>query len=548
MIKMLRERFFLPEAAARLENIRTQTQQKFDALLFFGLSRAEVFIVACAALINFIQIFGTNIFYQPDSGSYLIGAYQIFHKFDFSAVSLNRTPGYQIMIAPIIGLLGNHCVLGIKLLQHGMLIFIPLFINRIVKLLTQSPIFAFACAFLSCFNLQLQSYGHLPMSEVSYSFALTLGVLLTLRFLTEGRHSLFYGVCLVFAWTSYIRPNGLLLVCIAIGIYFLRVIAREKWDWLWAGIPKARRRTYSYLKGFLGVMLFIGVLLPWLTYNYKTYGYFSMTRNFGLALYSNVIEYAGLRNPKNVYLNDIKDKWNQYQDKRVRDGRGPETTYSWYNHFPSWGAYREITGLGFGEADAIYEKAAKEGIRLEPKAYLRHCLDGIKRLLISYEPTYLYLPSISEEQSKNKFYQYALDIHKSANSFYATYDWALKDQLVIYEKENWLTPIYMGLVNFYHPFVAVNRNIAIFFPWFVFGIICGVLSIGGKRGMLWGYLMAVLFYQVVVTMLLVPWTPRHRLAIDPLLGIFYFYGFYFVLCHAWNFLNRRILKNKEGVL
>lgn len=475
-------------------------------------------IVLLSFAVNLISALGTSIIFQPDSLGYLAAADTLWSQHSLSAIDLNRVPGYSFFLAPFLGLGGYQALFYLKLVQHLMAAATTFFVIKAGDELDPTRKLGLLAGLFSCFLLQYQSYAHLPMSELPSGFLYSIGLWAALRYLRHGHSTAFVLSAFIFSLSCLFRPAAQYLTPILVGLALARS-AFPGWGFLSSGRRLILSRKRELIHALLAMLIHAILLGPWMAYNYGRSGEFALTTTLGLNLYSNAVEYAALTSPDSNALRDIRTKWDMAEAIKKKNGEPPETQYSWRNHWPSIHNYMKATGFSLAEADKVYGQAAKDVIRENRSKYFRHCLEGLLYLILRYEPTYLYVPSFEKSENPD-FYKWVWDIRISHNSTVETLDWSLKDRFPAFEKKSIFTDPYIRLVNYYHPLVALTRSAETWFSLFVLGYLICLARIGSRNGLLWTFMAGFAFYQLMIPMLVVPWSPRHRLPSDPLIVIF----------------------------
>jgi hypothetical protein len=282
--------------------------------------------------------------------------------------------------------------------------------------------------------------------------------------------------------------------------------------------------------GFLAAAfgVYLCCVLPWMFHNLNRFGSFSMGGNLGQNLFSRVVEYDRFIDDESTAIRDIRTTFEKDRQERRMDS-AVKISHDWYNHWPTTHAYMRYHKVNEYEANRVLMQAALDGIRKYPFLYLGKTLEAIARTLASREITYLYIPALEKERSRNWPFSLMRNVHE-LNEFYENYDWVGADYLAVSETSNALTRLYSRLAGIYD--IMVSSKILVFGLLIIQGLgllACLTHAVSGPRRLEMLLLVGYLVYGLLLPLLVVPWYPRHRLPIDPVLCFLYFMPLFLVV-------------------
>ena len=505
----------------RLLDRVTDSLRHGDVLILgrYRLSVALAIVVAMAATINGIQLIGAPFLYFPDSGGYVLSAFQIFFEGRFDGIGLSRTVGYPAFLAPIMGLAGKHAVIVMAGLQHAMAVAIAFLAFKIVEELHPSRLFAFIAGLLTAFSLQLQSYARLPMSEVLYTFVCMIALLCALRYAKSGATRAFLMAVFLFSVAALVRAGGKLLPFMIIAVPLMQALF-PNWRFLFPSREIVGKPDHIKRIGF-GIVIVAVVYGPWSFYNLIQHGYFGLNGTLGLNLFSNTVEYGKFADEKSAALADIRKRWDEFEAIRAAKGESPETKYTWRNHWLSFGHYMGATGLSMHEADKVYLRAAKDAIAAHPLAFVTQILDNIYISAALPEVTYLYNAAVPIGTKPPWYMPYAWSMEymtASTDRLISVIDgyFPKLPNPIHYRPPNAFSPVYGTVSSIYHRAVAnANLTIAVFLA--SLAAMIGLMV--RQNDVRWLVVLGYLANTVILAMVVVPGSPRHRIPADPIINI-----------------------------
>lgn len=499
-------------------------------------------VLLCTALsTQGVMLFGRSILFQPDSGNYMAYAATLAESFDFSSISLLRTPGYPLVLAGVFKVFGDNSTFGLKLLQHVFNLATLGFLFLALRQLYRPFWFAWCGTFVASFAFQLFSYASLPMTEVTYAMLATGILFFTMAHARSGRSSFFIASCMTIGIAALVRPQGQYLIVLPLlswlaWRFFPARMSAASSDANQTPTPPLEARyeprpTRALLSFIVGMVLYLSFVTPWMVRNYIKYDTFSLGGMMGQNLFSRLVEYDGLIAEESSTIQAIQQAYAQYVAQLKAEGKPVNENYTWRNHWPTTTAYMTIHGTDLKETDAVLMRAAKDTLAIYPYKYIENTFIGVYKSLLSYEPIFLYAPGGKRPYSWPDNFMW--DIH-DINKQYEKKDWAAAKYLDVYEEKNAFTDIYTSMMRIYYPLTAFHKYSLPVLHWQLFGFACCVLwlCLGRNRPATFIY-VAFLLYGLVLPMLVVPWAPRHRLPMDPALAALYFYPLILFLEAVW---------------
>jgi len=452
----------------------------------------------------------------------VVSAYHLF--FDGGLFeNASRTPGYPVFLAAIVGLGGPHAMGVMMGAQHLLAATVSIFVVKIGDELDPSRRLGFLAGVLSAFSLQFQSYASFPMTEVLFGFLCTAGLFCTLRYVNANARRMLILAALAFSTATLVRPSGQYLPLLLLALAAARLV-RPPWHYLRpARTDRApeRLRMWAPLAG-AGLVTFT-VVSPWMFYNQARVGHFSLGGTFGLNLYSNTVEYGNFWDAESRATKDIQARWNEWEATRVARGEPAETQYTWRNHWPAMGHYTSATGDTIWDADTVFRQAAIDAVAAHPREYARHVLRNVFMLLYHPEPTYRYVPGVREGVEPPFPLTFAwppeaLEPHRAAIADVVAAMGHGEGNSIRFFEPTKFTIVYGWLAAAYHAVMAKGGWLVVLF---VVGWILMTARSFGANGLVWLTVLAYVAYLVFVPMLVVPWSPRHRLPADPAIAVLY---------------------------
>ena len=476
-------------------------------------------VLVLSITVNAVGLGGGAFVYFPDSGLYVGSAYIFFDEGSFRGVSLFRTPAYTAFLAPLLGLFGKYGVLAMATAQHALTTAIPVFVVKIGNDLDDSRWLGLIAGVMAAFGLQLQSYARLPMTEVLYSFFCILGFLYTLLYLRNGKLWPFLLSIALFSVATLVRPSGKLLPFAVMAVPAAQLLF-YRWSFLLTGAEApTRRRNVFYM--IAGIAVYMAILTPWMIRNLMLHDHFGLSPTIGVNLYSNTIEYAGIRDNNSAALADIKARFTENEAARIGRGESPQTEFDWSNHLAAFSSYREATGKSHVATDKVFLQASLDAIKAHPLDYVSFVIRGAYKGFIGIVSAVYYIPGFDSNTYPPSYMPFARDVRDNEipRNTIAGISSAFipKNQNpFLWRDPTPLTPIYGWLATRYLNVVGHGH---IVFGVFLAGLLAATFLMIRHRNILWLAVLIYLAYTALVPYLIVPISPRHRLAADPIIDV-----------------------------
>lgn len=217
---------------------------------------ATVCVLLAGAFLHYFYLQAAPVIAHFDSANYLRTALEIYRTGQLSAVPTFRTPGYPLFLALLLPLFYNSAF-AIAVVQHVLIVLL----SGLVTFLCASQmriLFAVVAGLLISLDPILSLYGSWIVSEVPFSFFLTLGVLSAFWIPQSKKGAIASGFC--FGCATLFRPNGAIAVLVTLGL--LCLIA--------AGKRAPRKRVIVH--SMLFICAYLVVLAPWSLHRLKNAG------------------------------------------------------------------------------------------------------------------------------------------------------------------------------------------------------------------------------------------------------------------------------------
>lgn len=476
-----------------------------------------VFVLSAA--VNVIEAAGGAFMFYPDSATYTSPAYIFFHKGTLDGVSLFRMPGYPIFLAPILGLFGSHGVLAMAVIQHAMTTLIAVFVVWIGDEMDRSRRLGLIAGIFSAFAFQLHAYARLPMTEVPFTFTAILGLLFTLRYLRTGESGSFLVAVFLFSIATMIRPVGMFMPLILMIVPAAKVLFPGCSLLATGSTPPCRKKNILHL--IAAGAVFACLVSPWMFRNLNVHNYFGLSPTIGVNLYGTVVDSERLIDERSPAIADIKRRWDEYEKTRIARGERPEIKYDWRQHVISLGYYMAATKKPLMEADKVFFQAALDGIKSHPWGYVRLVLRSIYYSFVYTDRAFHYAPGVEAGRASPWYMSHTLPVMENEESRQTLYRIAASylpnDQNpFVWRQPTFMTPAYGMLTSAYD--TIQRRGVYLLFI-FVFGLGVAAFLMVKQRNIQWLALFFYLAYVAAIPFLIVPGSPRYRLAADPVIDV-----------------------------
>lgn len=165
-------------------------------------------IFTTALLVNY-----PDSFLSADSSSYIIPASTLWSGMQFAneaGPEVFRTPGYPIFLAPGY-VVGVPVIIYAAFLQLILVFICASLVFKITVNISENITAAHASAFLTLLSPEIILSQHLVLSEILFSFLLTLAAYLLVRWHHTARSSLLIAAFLTITIATFVRPTSLYL-------------------------------------------------------------------------------------------------------------------------------------------------------------------------------------------------------------------------------------------------------------------------------------------------------------------------------------------------
>ncbi len=470
-----------------------------------------VLVSVVALVVEVFMLSSSRLWPTGDSGGYLKLATAIAERFDFTHEYFQfRPPGYPILLAAIFRLCGDVSPQAILVLQHAMMLGITIFCVLIAWALNPHRGFALLAGLFAAFSIHLSSYANILMTEVPYAFALTLCVLLLVRYhVTGGWHwligaSVAAGLCAVIKGMGQVMP----VVCVGLALHRL-------WSMRRRSVPEshrgwARSVGLSVLAGAGPAALLI---LPVMINNYRNCGYFQLTCQGKLVLYVRACEVMGLDSSKSVAMAQVRETLAEAKRRKlVSDRVGLGYTFTIKD------AFRFVHGASMAEAADVMGQAGLDIILEHPKEVFVAGLRDAYWTLFIPDPYYRVVPG---ERPPGMFDVSEIIAELALGFTPAT----MEKYLPLHHRPTFASPVRGKIGRWYRQHIAKGTPVLGLAdtPYEELVLVCvfgGLLSLAQPCRIVWLMLGFVVFCHVVVSSFLGGPYPRYAVPVHPLMHIF----------------------------
>jgi 4-amino-4-deoxy-L-arabinose transferase-like glycosyltransferase len=330
--------------ASRLRSLLSRAADAFDWVLYSGSRSAAV--IGALALIMRMPLAGGSII-APDSELYLLTAHDLLSGNGFTSGGDFRTPGYPIFLALAEVMPGGTAAAAV-FAQHLLGVALAVAVVMVARRYF-GPITAVIAGALVAVTAYMPDIEHWVLPDFLFAVALFAStVALTEAALQGLRFRLLVLTGLLFAATTYIKPNGVVLLG---AVPIVLAVATRRW-----------KPTLVASTVIAAVMLV--ALAPWSLRNQVHYGHPLLSVQGGEALYLRVFDLDHMPIPTDAphgaFVKRIYDR--TYRGKPVGS---EQASYS--------AVYTALLARGFTphEATGIQGNLALTAIKRDPRAYAR---------------------------------------------------------------------------------------------------------------------------------------------------------------------------------
>ncbi|MEW5758316.1 MAG: glycosyltransferase family 39 protein [Candidatus Omnitrophota bacterium] len=486
------------------------------------------FLLAVAILTQTIIFLGTTIMVFSDSGTYVVAAVRIKDFFDFSSLSINRTPGYPLLLVGLLKIFPENFTFALRFTQHLMAVIIILMVYFISFLLFKDRLKSLLCGLLSCFSLQIWSYANYVMTELFYSFILAFIIYFYMQYAETKKYKFLLFSFVFTGFATNIRPIAQLLVVFLCVLFTIFLLNKKNANKL--------KSTFLFL---IGAVFYLSSILPWMIYNSKHNGFFAMTKCVGLNLYSRVVEYEKIVDYDSVYIKDIKESFERnIAFRKEKEGLEQRKSWKYYDyyfgpdawkrHIPAFCSYFQDKKIKLAaDVDDVLLRASLDCIKKYPFEYFKNTFRYVVLMQLVVEPTVLYIPGLRSYNTGKYPYKGLLDAEKAHRDVLDVWVHDPTKRYVKFNaKPNIFTKIYAYIASTYYYFIMSDNKKILFFLFLIIGFCVSIINIfKSPNKLVWFIFSGIIIYNLIIPMLFVPGTYRMRIPIDPFMVIFYFLGF-----------------------
>jgi len=173
-----------------------------------------LFVLIAKIIFTSVLVAGyPDSFLSPDSGSYMIPAANLFDSMQFvneSGPEVFRTPGYSIFLAPAF-LLGVSVISYAAFLQLLLVFVCAYLVFKITVQISENQLAGHIAAFLTLASPEITLSQHAVLSEILFTFLLTLAAYSVFSWHRSGKLIMFLLAFLLLTIATFVRPTSLYL-------------------------------------------------------------------------------------------------------------------------------------------------------------------------------------------------------------------------------------------------------------------------------------------------------------------------------------------------
>ncbi|MDD2921000.1 MAG: glycosyltransferase family 39 protein [Anaerolineales bacterium] len=326
-----------------------QTIQNTEDEKFFPHRVNLIALLALALFLHTINFLAAPLIVASDSPSYLQGSVHWMQVHNLDGVTAARGPGTTFLFIPAFLLFGRN-PWGVKSILHSLAVASVLVGYGLGWRLFKRRSFAFFAGLIIVLMPEMYLYLNVVLSDVPNIFFGLLFCLLLLSALETPSWKNVIACMLTASFAALTRPENVLLLAIAAGFLFVKIIL-DKTD---------------ILKRFaiLGAALILAIipLLGWSAHNKRVYGFFGLSNYADEVLYDGWIYFG---EASGFHITDPDSPAVQSIAEVIRVYGMPAETIA----APTgWELYPLLLKYGYNESQAIklLGDAAKDSIRKNP--------------------------------------------------------------------------------------------------------------------------------------------------------------------------------------
>ncbi len=332
---------------------------------FFSHRTDLMILLALAFTLHTFNFLSAPLLVTSDSPSYLQGSVYWMQHHNLDGVTAARGPGTTFLFIPAFLLFGRN-PWGVKLVLHLLALASVLVSYSLGWRLFKRRSLAFFAGLILVLMPEMYLYSNVVMSDVPNIFFGLLFCLLLLSALETLSWKTILACMLIASFAALTRPENVLLLVIASGFLFIKIV----WD------KKDSLKRFAILGAAL--ILAIVPLLGWSAHNKRVYGFFGLSNYADEVLYDGWIYFG---EASGFHITDPDSRAVQSIAEVIHEYGMPAETIS----APTgWELYPLLLKHGYSESEAIklLGDAARDSIRKDPNLALQLYLVKLKKSFI----------------------------------------------------------------------------------------------------------------------------------------------------------------------